>query len=884
MKKIVCLFLTTLIIYCLFPVAISAEETEVYKTIAVEYSDNRGKTEQLDVLIKDNNVYVNAETLSKRFGFACNVNNDSIVIKNESNSNFPTTYIIFSCNNTKIKKMLFTNFIDSYEAPFVSVINNKGAWIPFEYSLLIMNGGLLIVDNCLLIDIPQKTITDCFTEVMKKTSTYNFDWNKDFGYTDWDMKVLGADSHLINLFSGLLDFDGYSWSELFQSFVLDSSSYDSKYGKDLALLLCTESDEELKASIEQMDFTDELLDGHLGTALKIQSDSINGSAENLYNQCNNLLSEISSGNSSSVSMYNRTYREYEKALNKQTWFSKTGENILQIQDGLSSATKALKAISKIAEVVSYGKEFTNQDEFSLSALKNYLSTSNSNSDLPKAMKESMITYSNRLSEDVLTYSAKRFFDENIDDLISDAATIGESLGSQANIALFAWNIASNVVPFISNGLDSADKYELALYSQVFQADSFLNYQQKRDGVFNNIDKITSENLYTVSQYLYIYLKTCYITRNAALGSLNGKSNATKEKAKPLIEYQNKINADIARITNIVKNANKTNENNVYGFLPSDNQKYIKEHDNNQLFNFFNKQESTSFTGINIIKKSLSEITELMGNDYQLNKQQFSTAFGSKPVLMIYNEATMPGLAVCPSYSSGIYQDIENGVNVREKIQQGSYTYDGIAVYGSGKLNENISADMTYNDLATEIGDFDTQGVGQETLVYTTEMDGYKVSYYFSTYEYSGLSDRIKNGKITSADMKTVNPKINSIAIFKDKNNTDNSSSNKSIEVRENDTLSLSGTLATEDYVTNTGDKKTVTILNLDKPIDCYLYADGFYDGKTKYTIESVQLDVTFNLRKTIGNHIAIQGKVMLAHTIHHRRDIIICDISETSDN
>ena len=298
----------------------------------------------------------------------------------------------------------------------------------------------------------------------------------------------------------------------------------------------------------------------------------------------------------------------------------------------------------------------------------------------------------------------------------------------------------------------------------------------------------------------------------------------------------------------------------------------------------NDTKTNEYTALNLIDKSLSEIVELMGNDYQLNKQQFSTAFGSDPVLMIYNEATMPGLAVCPSYSSGIYQDIENGVNAREKIQQGSYTYDGIAVYGSGKLNENISADMTYNDLATEIGDFDTQGVGQETLVYTTEMDGYKVSYYFSTYEYSGLSDRIKNGKITSADMKAVNPKINSIAIFKDKNNTDNSSSNKSIEVRENDTLSLSGTLATEDYVTNTGDKKTVTILNLDKPIDCYLYADGFYDGKTKYTIESVQLDVTFNLRKTIGNHIAIQGKVMLAHTIHHRRDIIICDISETSDN
>ena len=71
----------------------------------------------------------------------------------------------------------------------------------------------------------------------------------------------------------------------------------------------------------------------------------------------------------------------------------------------------------MGEVVSYGAEFSNQDEFSLSALKTFLATSSTDFDLPKAMKQSMNDYSELLSTDLITYSAKRTFEENIDTLI-----------------------------------------------------------------------------------------------------------------------------------------------------------------------------------------------------------------------------------------------------------------------------------------------------------------------------------------------------------------------------------------------------------------------------------------------------------------------------------
>lgn len=178
---------------------------------------------------------------------------------------------------------------------------------------------------------------------------------------------------------------------------------------------------------------------------------------------------------------------------------------------------------------------------------------------------------------------------------------------------------------------------------------------------------------------------------------------------------------------------------------------------------------TTYTAMDLIDMDLSEIVGIMGNDYQLNKQRFSTAFGSDPVLMIYHETTLPGLAVCPSYSSGIYQHIKDGLDVREKIQQGDYAYDGIAVYGSGKLNDKISADMTYSEVAAEIGDFDTQGVAQGTLVYSTQIDGKRVSFFFAAYENKSLEQRVQNNKVTAADMKEVDPKLASIAVFKAKN-------------------------------------------------------------------------------------------------------------------
>lgn len=591
MKKVISLFLALVIMVSMSVPAFAAESSEEYYTIQVEYSDNTGHQESLDVMIQNDNVFVDAEMLAERLGYTFGENGESAVILNKDMSkNLPFGITQFKYNSTQVSHMLFNNMLDTYEAPFASVKNNEGSWIPFEYSLLLLNSGMMITDDAILIDIPTKRIIDYFFDVTKNSTKYGFDWADDFGYTETDIKVLGGSSHLINVFNGALGFDGASWASLFQQFAGSMNSYDKKYGENLAMLLCTESDKELQATTEKVKLLSNLLnaDGDLGNLLSFTSDITDFQVGSLYKQCEAVLDGIKTGNSSAVD-YSRAYQTLEKALDKQTWFSHTGGNILDIQKGVCSATgKAFNFLDvgvKVAEIVGYAQEFQNQDEFSLAAFTHYLESANSGLELPDAMKASMIDYSDALSKSIDGYMGKRFLD-NIDQWMLDAAKeqvpLHKVLGTQAVAALIAWDIASNTIPFIANGLSSADNFELALYSMVFQGDTFLNYLSKRNSVFSDAGNITAENMYELSQYCYIYLKSCYVTREAALASLTNKSDSTKEKIQPLIDYQNSINTEIAEIMVELKRANKTNDSLVFGFLPTDNEDYLSKYDDNQL--------------------------------------------------------------------------------------------------------------------------------------------------------------------------------------------------------------------------------------------------------------------------------------------------------------
>ena len=412
MKKTISLVLAVVLLLQCSTFAFAVEDSGDYKTVSVEveFSDNVGKSEYLTLMLKDNNVYVSATELALRFGYAVLVQDEYVAIYNDTSDELPFGITVFLYNSTSVSHSVFSQVIDDYEAPFPSIKNGNDAWIPFEFALMILGSSFSVINNALCIDIPEKTIVDIFYTVMKNRERYSFDWTEDFGYSYSDMEVIGISSHLINVFNGILKFDGDSWLQLFQAFANDTSAYESKYGEDIALLLCTESDKELAAETKKIKKIKDLLssDGKIGKMLSQYSNLLDTDATAWANTCEAILNEVQHGNSS-LAQYNKAYQALEKALDKQTWFSNTGGTILEVQKGVQSALPFLDAALTVLEVVGYGEEFQNQDTFSVDALNTVLLNLEEGSITFDAMQSSMLDYTKYLQTNAIAYSTKRYF-------------------------------------------------------------------------------------------------------------------------------------------------------------------------------------------------------------------------------------------------------------------------------------------------------------------------------------------------------------------------------------------------------------------------------------------------------------------------------------------
>lgn len=586
MKRVIGIILCIAVLIC-SPAKYYGQETDenLYKTIDVEFSDNVGTTEAIQIMIENDHLYVNAEQIGHRLGYSVQVGDGYVSIYNKKASDtIPYGATKFNFDSLEISHMLFNRTVN-YEAEFESRKNKQGAWIPFQQSLLLLNSSVLVVDNKFLIEMPHKNIIDIFMDITRNSNTYLFDWNKDFGYTDANWISIGAASHMVNVLNGFLDLDGASWAQLVQTLMLRNDAYDDKYGQAIAKLFCTYSDKELREQVEEMKGVMQHFDGSgtFGKTLKALEKEIPSDAEigQLQKTCETLKNEIYAGNGNTAK-YDVSYQILERAVDDANRFDDTLGVILEAQRPIGDITDKLYTW---AEVVGYASEFDNQDKFAVDALENFVSKVDSSDTMSNQMKNSIKNYEELLKTDIVTYSALTWLQDNFDKHIFDAMDLDAVLGTEASLILVAWDFAKDLnVLGLGDKIDAADKFELAVYASIFQSDAFVNYQEVREQTFSDEGNITPENLYNVTQLCYAYLKSCYITRDAALASLKAKTTGVQEKIKPLTDEQNAINESIAKYLIKLKNANKDNSKLCYGFLPGDNETFLKENDESLLVN------------------------------------------------------------------------------------------------------------------------------------------------------------------------------------------------------------------------------------------------------------------------------------------------------------
>ena len=584
MKKIISILLSAIIL--LTTGTAYATETKSadisYNTLPVEFSDNLGTTENLDAMVADGHLYVNAKQLGERLGYQVKAGEEYVAIFNKEFSNtVPYGITTFYYDSTKVGHMLFNKMVD-YEAPLKTVKNADGEWIPFEFSLLLLNSSDVVLDKKIHVDMPEKNIVDIYMDVLKNNDRYLFDWEADAGATPGSMFAMGTAANMVQIFNGVLDWDGASWCQLINSFSMDSSSYDAKYSESFAKMFCTYSDEELSQDVDAMKEKLKPFNGDnwVVKSMKQIDDAYDYKIENLSKKTADLKKKMVVENKASVDAYNKSYQELDKLCSRADFFSETADPFVQVSKSFKEATGFMEAFYSVMEITGYASEFQNQDKFAVKSLDTFIKNSNYGCVMSKAMKDGLRDYKNTLETDIVSYSAYNYLMNNMGDLLKEGLDVSTTLlDTESKIYLLIWDISKETVPWVKNGLSNTDCFLQSMYAGIVQSDTFKSYIDKRDAVFKDANNITSKNLYEVTQYCYAYLKSCYITRDAAVGALTEKT----KKDNPTYESTQKmVNQEIAKCLVKLKDADKTNKYGCYGFLPENNKQYLSEYDDGTL--------------------------------------------------------------------------------------------------------------------------------------------------------------------------------------------------------------------------------------------------------------------------------------------------------------
>lgn len=803
MKKIISILLSAIIL--LTTGTAYATETKSadisYDTLPVEFSDNLGTTENLEAMVDDGHLYVNAKQLGERLGYQVKAGDKYVAIFNKEYSNtVPYGITTFYYDSTKVGHMLFNKMVD-YEAPFKTVKNADGEWIPFEFSLLLLNSSDVVLDKKIHVDMPEKNIVDIYMDVLKNNDRYLFDWEADAGATPGSMFAMGTAANMVQIFNGVLDWDGASWCQLINSFSMDSSSYDAKYSESFAKMFCTYSDEELSQDVDAMKEKLKPFDGDnwVVKSMKQIDDAYDYKIENLSKKTADLKKKMVVENKASVDAYNKSYQELDKLCSRADFFSETTDPFVQVSKSFKEATGFMEAFYSVMEITGYVSEFQNQDKFAVKSLDTFIKNSNYGCVMSKAMKDGLRDYKNTLETDIVSYSAYNYLMNNMGDLLKEGLDVSTTLlDTESKIYLLIWDISKETVPWVKNGLSNTDCFLQSMYAGIVQSDTFKSYIDKRDAVFKDSNNITSKNLYEVTQYCYAYLKSCYITRDAAVGALTEK---TKEDNPTYESTQKMVNQEIAKCLIKLKDADKTNKYGCYGFLPENNKQYLSEYDDGELL----KCVVSSVDGEELYKDVLDmyyykiknqnwtendNVSILLSGNYSDYKSLSSVGYA----LLDIDGNGIPELLIGDndSQSDGVIIDLYTYVDDKVVYLDTTYERFGINLSKNGKIYRYGSGGA-YNNFEEEckIDEKNKVLVPIESIVF----DGYynpnspwyyaTGNYYTDSYDYD--LDKMKNISEEEAMNKRKEFENNiigySITLFSDyilQSDNDNISSNAGV--------------------------------------------------------------------------------------------------------
>ncbi len=495
-KRAAALLIVFSIILCMCP-NVFADSKEEYGVLPLSWF-TMDETDNLPVMIKDGHVYAEARSLGEKLGYIASGKDQFFTMVKKTSSIKRVVRFTDGSDDVFYFNGLFSF---DYDMPCKAVKNDHGFWVPFVYVLRLLDSGYIPESS--MVTSPSETLLGTYVDIMSNSSKYIFDIIEDLG----DSYARLGTCELINIWNGWLSLDlNY----------LNTSMMDTKYFQDAAMLFCTLSQDEIRSESKMLT---------LGSGALASIKDIGEVATNLNEHYQwevgevTKLIEFAKKQSASSAEMEQLYNTLNKAVKNEEVSSELSKifntaseklNVELIDKGFTGVTLGL-------EFASYYIEFQEQDKTSLNAMKAFTKDLKKNdpvclSDHDVKILNDYINTSEFQSE-MLKYSLIKTLKNNASSAIKlfTAKDLQKYLfGTQGCLVLLGWNLASEFIPSIKNGLDNTEKSQLALYLQVLQSEAYHWSIECREKAVNNPDSKEAWTKY--AQSTYTFLKMCHITR------------------------------------------------------------------------------------------------------------------------------------------------------------------------------------------------------------------------------------------------------------------------------------------------------------------------------------------------------------------------------------
>ncbi len=576
MKRVLSLFLAILFCTNLLWISVCADNAE-YRTISVTVLEpptstftpttvttNASLTAQVELMIKDGNVYANAGSIASMFGYRSVESDDGKYISIQSADR--RLAAIFPYDSMQMDYYILGQ-ITPYKLPFAAVKNSNGSWVPFQYCLYALDSELNVQNDKFFVPAPKLTLLNIYDTILNNQDLINFDYYSDLGFTEQD---INQKTFALNFFNTLDDVCNFRFFGIFRQMAgIVSNQYDyDENAMDLATLFCTNSDKELEALAKHADTLSATLlplADEICSAVAYKTDV---SLEALINMCTDLMAKVATNPSLNQS-YNWCYAEMEKMFGKNSIWKPLSNNVDNICAILPFVLFVNGAIA----------DFKDADSYATDALLEYLDRYADDTILNDDQVASMRGVAESLSANEVA-NVFNYFSDRWSEVLDTG--VGALVSSPAAIVSLCWNISKAF--FFNDEIEAADCWKLSIQAYSLQYDARLNAFNLADKMRLNAGRLNETNCQTMAQTLYIYLKSSYVMRDALITYLKANNDeAVVAKYKAKWESENTAIAKLlAQIKSLQSNGHTPNQYGFLGFLPDRAGKILRNYDDSAI--------------------------------------------------------------------------------------------------------------------------------------------------------------------------------------------------------------------------------------------------------------------------------------------------------------